>query len=571
MTYTFKLSRRLAMQPAPILVLLAFTSIACSPDETAFSNPINPSDTTVTSVRISPTEVTLELDEVAQFTALGSSSLSTDVAILANWSASGGVMNADGRFSSDVPGTFEIMAQARNSARVADTAVITVAALSLVGMSITPAAATIAPGVSRAFSVVGERSDGSTRPVNVVWSATGGNINPAGIFTAGSTEGVFQVIARHAVSGLADTARISISATPPTVQQVVILPASVSLQVGSSQQFGAYGFMSDGSTAPLAVDYSATGGSVNGGGLYWAGRTAGTYRVIARQAGGGTLADTAVVTISVTPPPGGGLANECNSPQAGWIWCDDFEQDRTQSYFEYSNAGGSFVRASGVGNGGSYGMRAHFAAGQTAAGSLHLAFGKTPQTYMRPVDAGVTVYREIYWRMYLKNASGWIGGGGNKLSRATIFASPTSFAQAMIAHVWSGANTKKNYLAIDPASGTDSQGNLQTTTYNDFANLRWLGAAPGTTPIFDAAHVGRWYCVEAHVRLNDPGQSNGVYEMWIDGAREASRTGLNWVGTYSQYGLNAVYFENYWNAGSPQAQDRYFDNIVVSSQRIGCQ
>ncbi|MBT8405076.1 MAG: hypothetical protein KJP18_14530, partial [Gemmatimonadetes bacterium] len=81
---------------------------------------------------------------------------------------------------------------------------------------------------------------------------------------------------------------------------------------------------------------------------------------------------------------------------------------------------------------------------------------------------------------------------------------------------------------------------------------------------------GSWYCVEARVRLNDAGQTNGVFQLWIDDVLEAERTGLNWVGAYSAYGLNAVYLENYWNSGSPVAQERYLDNFVVSTQRIGC-
>jgi len=31
-----------------------------------------------------------------------------------------------------------------------------------------------------------------------------------------------------------------------------------------------------------------------------------------------------------------------------------------------------------------------------------------------------------------------------------------------------------------------------------------------------------------------------------------------------------VFFENYWNTGSPAAQERYLDDIVVSTRRIGC-
>jgi hypothetical protein len=135
--------------------------------------------------------------------------------------------------------------------------------------------------------------------------------------------------------------------------------------------------------------------------------------------------------------------------------------------------------------------------------------------------------------------------------------------------VWSGG-ANHNYLVLDPASGTDLAGNLVTTSYNDFPNLRWLGISSSATPIFDAAHVGSWYCIETHVKLNSSGQSDGVFELWIDGNAEASRTGLNWVGSFSAYGINAVYLENYWNSGSPATQERYFDNLVVSTQRIGC-
>jgi len=111
---------------------------------------------------------------------------------------------------------------------------------------------------------------------------------------------------------------------------------------------------------------------------------------------------------------------------------------------------------------------------------------------------------------------------------------------------------------------------LQTTVYNDFTNLRWLGAATSSTAIFDAAHVGSWYCIETHVRLNDAGQSNGVFEMWINGALEARKSALNWLGNYAAYGLNALFIENFWNNGSPATQDRYMDRLIVSTQPIGC-
>jgi hypothetical protein len=106
--------------------------------------------------------------------------------------------------------------------------------------------------------------------------------------------------------------------------------------------------------------------------------------------------------------------------------------------------------------------------------------------------------------------------------------------------------------------------------YNDFAHFRWLGTAWSRTPIFDPTYVGKWYCIEAHARLNDPRRANGVFELWINGGLEARVDGLNWQGAYSEYGINTVFLENYWNDGAPQPQERYFDNFVVSTQPIGC-
>lgn len=267
------------------------------------------------------------------------------------------------------------------------------------------------------------------------------------------------------------------------------------------------------------------------------------------------------------PAPDRQLVAECDFASPEWIWCDDFDQDRTDSYFEFNRAAGKFDRIAGVGVEGSSGMRTRFDSGTEGAGWLHVAFGRTPQPYFRPVDAGTADHREIYWRVFVRNEAGWVGGGGYKLSRATSFVSTSSWQRSFAAHLWSGSNDAgRNVLLIDPASGTDEAGNLRPID----AGWRWLGLERGTMPLFDEDHVGEWYCVETHLRLNDPGKSDGVFEFWIDGRLEASRTGLNLVGAFNDYGINAVYLENYWNGGAPQAQERYFDNFVVSSAPIGC-
>ena len=252
-----------------------------------------------------------------------------------------------------------------------------------------------------------------------------------------------------------------------------------------------------------------------------------------------------------------------SNPDPNIIWCDDFEDSTplAQKYFEYNSDGGDFVPVPGIGVEGSVGMQVIWQTGEVDAGNFKRSFGRNPFNSQSHSSAD---FREIYWRQYLKMQSGWTGNPG-KLSRATSLAT-SNWAQGMIAHLWSAGD----YLLIDPASGIDSNNNLVTTKYNDFANLTWLGSRKGNTPIFSQVASGKWYCVETHVKLNTPGSADGTFEFWIDGNLEANREDLNWVGTWQDYGINAVFFENYWNAGAPAERTRYFDNIVISTKQIGC-
>jgi hypothetical protein len=96
----------------------------------------------------------------------------------------------------------------------------------------------------------------------------------------------------------------------------------------------------------------------------------------------------------------------------------------------------------------------------------------------------------------------------------------------MIAHLW---GNNKLELLIDPVRCVDANDNVKCIGYNDFSHMDWLGYQSGITPVFDTDSADRWFCVEAHVKLNDPVQLNGLQEFWIDGKHEARRENLNFV------------------------------------------
>lgn len=249
---------------------------------------------------------------------------------------------------------------------------------------------------------------------------------------------------------------------------------------------------------------------------------------------------------------------------SGVIFCDDFDdgQSLESKYFEAENADGRMAVDPGEGIDGSSALRASWGPGDLYAGDVKRSFGRSPYISQSHSDQD---FRDIYWRVFVRHQAGWTGNPA-KFSRATILAR-RDWSQGMIAHLWGDQATSR--LMLDPASGVSGD-MLVTSGYNDWANLRWFGATTGQTDLFSEGMSGQWVCVEAHVRLNTPGQSDGVNEFWVNGNLEAGRYDLDWVGSWTEYGINAIFLENYWDGGAPGNRTRYFDNFVIATSRIGC-
>jgi hypothetical protein len=296
---------------------------------------------------------------------------------------------------------------------------------------------------------------------------------------------------------------------------------------------------------------------------------------------GAVIADASVVPdgavgadASITPDAGGTdggvvVPQGCPDPlPADWIFCEDFEQGTAPAdvFFEHNDNNGDFRVVDTDGHSGTHAMEALWQSSEVGAGWVSVAFGRNPMVYGgHPHYRTDEDFEEIYWRMEVKHQQGWPDVGPAKLSRATAFAY-SDWGQAMIAHLWSSGLV----LLGDPASCVNG-GTVDCHTYNDFANLDWLGQMPGTTELFSSTLSGQWHCVEGHVRLNTPGQADGVFEFWIDGNLENSRSDLDWRSTWTDYGLNLVSFENYWNSGAVQELRRWFDDIVIATVPIGCE
>ncbi|MGH7521345.1 MAG: hypothetical protein ACREMI_08705, partial [Gemmatimonadales bacterium] len=89
--------------------------------------------------------------------------------------------------------------------------------------------------------------------------------------------------------------RVTDPSNSPVVQ-VIVSPDAATLDPSQTRQFLTFGRTQAGDSVAVNVAYSATGGTISTNGLYTAGTSAGSYRVMA-TGNGGLLADTSAITI----------------------------------------------------------------------------------------------------------------------------------------------------------------------------------------------------------------------------------------------------------------------------------
>ena len=181
----------------------------------------------------------------------------------------------------------------------------------VVQVRVAPDSVVLDPAQTQPFAASGRTVAGDSVAIAVTWAASAGTIAPDGMYTADTSAADAVVTATLVGSQLSGTSRVR----KRLIAQIVLVPGAVTLPAGGTQQFAARGVRNTGDSVAVAVTYSATGGSITSGGLYTAGPTAGSSRVIARQANG-SLADTAAVTITVTAIP---VASVTVSPTSGSI------------------------------------------------------------------------------------------------------------------------------------------------------------------------------------------------------------------------------------------------------------
>ncbi len=301
MPFTFKISVRLALMKASPVLAAAAAFAACGLQDRRITGPPPPG--TVVRVITAPDSVMLDPYQTRLFVAYGRTQAGDSVAVPVLWTASGGAISSGGLYTADTtPGVFQVTATLTGASLSASSQVRNRGPLAQV--IVTPGGATVAAGGSQQFAAYGRRKNGDSVAVSVGWSATGGSVSSAGLYTAGSTAGAYRVIATQSGGSLADTAAVTVTTVLVPVASVTVSPATASVPVGQTVQLTAT--PKDASGNPLAgrvmtwASNNTAVATVNGSGLV-TGMTAGSATITATsESHSGTAAIT--VTATVTNP-----------------------------------------------------------------------------------------------------------------------------------------------------------------------------------------------------------------------------------------------------------------------------
>jgi hypothetical protein len=443
-------------------------------------------------------------------------------------------------------------------------------------------------------------------PVTFAVQSGGGNITGAsqttdasgvarvGSWTLGTTAGTNTLTATVALSG------VTLAAVTFTATGLADAASQVAVNGGNNQSAWAGTAVG---TAPsvvvqdqfgnpvagVAVTFAVTGG---GGSLTGANQTTGTNGVasvgswtLGTTAGTNTLTATSAglsgspATFTATGTTPGSTTLYYNSSEPGCdgsdpntLLCDDFES----GFWYTADADHGGGTAAQKGWYGTIYANPITPPGAAVCGGAGFLSSCAASSGVMPVNnqgnmakhglAGGAQVTEAWFRVYFQHQSDYVAGHEKMLE---VLASPNGGTILVGTNNYFGSNQIRaiNKLHASPAYINN----------NPHPTDGWL--EPNVAPQLTLIN-GHWYYYEFHVKLNTPGQYNGVFEAWLDDlgpngtSGPATPTkrwdwspangnhGLMWLDSGETYTIGGIWLENWANKASYGTE--YYDNVRVA-------
>lgn len=81
---------------------------------------------------------------------------------------------------------------------------------------------------------------------------------------------------------------------------------------------------------------------------------------------------------------------------------------------------------------------------------------------------------------------------------------------------------------------------------------------------------GEWVCLEMMMSINTPGAADGEMAFWVNDVLGHQQTGMQWRDV-TELQLNKIWVQHYIASGDADQSNRiWWDNVIVSTTRIGC-
>lgn len=278
------------------------------------------------------------------------------------------------------------------------------------------------------------------------------------------------------------------------------------------------------------------------------------------------------------PTLGAPARNECSNPPAGSVFCEDFESANPKSHFDdydgNSDSENQVVSETGPsGDSSNKSIRLRVTPGERGGSDL-----------LKVLPNG---YDKLYARWYIKFESGFnfsapMHGGGlaagdrNLLGRSGIRPNGNEYASFIIDHNKQANPYSYSYYrgmyqdCSDPNGGC--WGDSLPCVYDSGESYCKKPAHRPTTTL-PTYKANQWQCVEQMLDLGTPnttGQNpNGRLALWLDGGLVGDISDL-WIRTTSSLKVTMLWLNLFHHDGTHSTGGEFIDNVVVSSQPIGC-
>ena len=231
-------------------------------------------------------------------------------------------------------------------------------------------------------------------------------------------------------------------------------------------------------------------------------------------------------------------AGECDDWQnnhPAWLWCDSFEVDEPLlSRYQDVNTNG-LSRSTDDAFDGEASLRQRYQPDQSSAG------------WIAKIDEG-GFPDHVFYRWYHKFDEGF-STYPPKMARAGHRQHSGSWSTVFMVYTW----MKEAAPTLDVYSITSTQG-------------KWFPVAIGDLNMDE--FVGQWVSFEVEIKLNQPGQTDGHYRLWVNDQLLIERTEVDLRGA-TEDKINEIMLDTYWNNGADASLNRYYDNFVISTEKIG--